>query len=155
VIGVLVDVSDRSAAESEQTKTIKEGEKASVWFLTTHIATDSPVVETIELFKDVVSTLSSNYPSVPIIVTGDFNATPQQPSIEFITSAMTDLWPNCSLPNGGPGFTFNSSIPTERIDYQLLERKSQSLISCHNISVPNTQASDHRPVLSSLSFVST
>jgi endonuclease/exonuclease/phosphatase (EEP) superfamily protein YafD len=65
--------------------------------------------ETVQLFS-FLSQLGG-----PVIVTGDFNAAPEDPPIIYLSSKMSDAWTLCG---SGTGYTFNSSSPFERIDYQ-------------------------------------
>lgn len=52
-----------------------------------------------------------------MIVTGDFNSVPTDPAIVAMSGKMQDAWLMCGH---GLGYTFNSSTPFERIDFQFV-----------------------------------
>jgi endonuclease/exonuclease/phosphatase family metal-dependent hydrolase len=81
--------------------------------------------------------------SVPTLVFGDMNATPDAPELRPLLERLHDVWPAVN----GPGFTYPSEAPAKRIDYVLTSRHFSVL----DASVPVTDASDHRPVVVSLS----
>lgn len=77
----------------------------------------------------------------PVLVGGDFNATPESSVISRMTSAgWTDSWPGCGA---GEGMTFPAREPIKRIDYLFLSPG----VSCDSAAVLPSRASDHRPVL--------
>lgn len=76
---------------------------------------------------------------------GDLNATPDDSAIASIAeSGLRDAWVACSAP--GPGLTYPASVPVKRIDYLWLPAGA----SCRSARVVDTQASDHRPLLVTL-----
>lgn len=80
----------------------------------------------------------------PVLIGGDFNATPESAVIALMrTAGWADAWSGCGA---GEGWTYPAESPLKRIDYLFL---SPSL-TCSAATVPNTDASDHRPVLVSL-----
>jgi endonuclease/exonuclease/phosphatase (EEP) superfamily protein YafD len=73
----------------------------------------------------------------PVVLTGDLNAIPTAPEITTITEHLRD---------GGNAFTYPAPVPTARIDYVLTN--GLPLFS----KVLPTEASDHRPVLTTLAI---
>ncbi|HEX6964419.1 MAG TPA: endonuclease/exonuclease/phosphatase family protein [Gemmatimonadaceae bacterium] len=79
--------------------------------------------------------------SVPTLVFGDMNATPDAPELQPLLHRLRDAW---ATANGStPGFTYPAESPAERIDYVLVS----SHFHVRGARVPNTLASDHRPVV--------
>lgn len=76
------------------------------------------------------------------LVFGDMNAPPDAPELQPIRARLHDAWD----PSLGPGFTYPAEAPTERIDYILVS----SDFRVRRVTVPATQASDHRPVMAEL-----
>lgn len=52
---------------------------------------------------------------LPVILTGDFNATPDSPAYQVLTGALDDAWTTARP--GEDGFTMPSDGPTRRIDF--------------------------------------
>ena len=77
--------------------------------------------------------------TVPTLVFGDMNASPNAPELRPLLTLLHDAWPAAS----GSGFTYPAEAPTERIDYVLIS----SHFRVRDASVPVTEASDHRPVV--------
>ena len=79
--------------------------------------------------------------TAPTLVFGDMNASPSAPELQPLLALLHDAW-------GGraDGFTYPAEAPTERIDYVL----TSSHFRVHDVAVPTTQASDHRPVVAAL-----
>jgi endonuclease/exonuclease/phosphatase family metal-dependent hydrolase len=80
--------------------------------------------------------------SVPTIVFGDMNAAPDAPELQPLLGRLHDAWSG----HPDPGFTYPAEAPRERIDYVLVS--PQFIV--RNVKVPDTQASDHRPVVAEL-----
>ena len=80
--------------------------------------------------------------SMPTLVFGDLNASPDAPELQPLLDRLRDAWPIA----GGSGFTYPANAPTKRIDYVL--------VSVHfhvrAASVPVSEASDHRSVIADL-----
>lgn len=116
--------------------------------------------ETLQLYAFLLSL------NGPVIVTGDFNSVPTDPAIVHLQSKMQgeyenpccvclayvvvylrdfylDSWLICG---SGDGYTFNSSTPFERIDFQFTSLPN-GFFNCQSATVPDTESSDHRPVL--------
>jgi endonuclease/exonuclease/phosphatase (EEP) superfamily protein YafD len=80
----------------------------------------------------------------PLVVGGDFNATPDHPGIARLNAVgLRDAWAECG---SGDGFTYPSNAPTKRIDYLFLSGD----LHCSGAAVMETQVSDHRPLLVTL-----
>jgi len=76
-----------------------------------------------------------------VLVGGDFNSTPESAAQQTLrTAGLRDAWSVCG---SGDGFTFPASAPARRIDFLFLTGAS----SCTSARVPDTQVSDHRPLL--------
>jgi endonuclease/exonuclease/phosphatase family metal-dependent hydrolase len=75
----------------------------------------------------------------PLIVFGDFNATPNAPEIAPLLERLRDAWPSDS----GNGFTYPADVPVKRIDYVFTSRDFRVVAA----RVPVSDASDHRPVV--------
>jgi endonuclease/exonuclease/phosphatase family metal-dependent hydrolase len=75
----------------------------------------------------------------PLIVFGDFNATPNAPELAPLLERLHDAWP----PDSGKGYTYPADAPVKRIDYVLTSRE----FTIVGARVPVTDASDHRPVV--------
>lgn len=80
----------------------------------------------------------------PLVVGGDFNATPDHPGIARLNAVgLRDAWAECG---SGDGFTYPSNAPAKRIDYLFLSGD----LHCSAAAVMETQVSDHRPLLVTL-----
>ena len=80
---------------------------------------------------------------LPIILAGDFNAAPSTPTIDifdkyFTRSCMKDC-----------GFTIPVINPTKTIDFIVYAPAKRFSVVDHKV-IPETYASDHRPVLAVL-----
>lgn len=80
----------------------------------------------------------------PTIVFGDLNATPSAPELAPLRARLHDAWSAAF----GNGFTYPADGASKRIDYVLVS----SHFVVRDASVPDTQASDHRPVIVDLSL---
>lgn len=80
--------------------------------------------------------------TMPTVVFGDMNATPDAPELQPLLGRLHDAWTS----GRGPGFTYPAEAPNERIDYILVTPQFR----VRDASVPATQASDHRPVVADL-----
>lgn len=79
---------------------------------------------------------------VPTLVFGDLNAAPDAPELQPLLTRLHDAWAGSS----SPGPTYPADVPRERIDYVLVSPQ----FTVRSIRVPETQASDHRPVVAEL-----
>jgi endonuclease/exonuclease/phosphatase family metal-dependent hydrolase len=83
--------------------------------------------------------------SAPTLLFGDLNAPPDAPELQPLLARLHDSWPT----SAGPGLTDPADVPRKRIDYVLVSKH----FHVRNASVPDTQASDHRPVVVDLTFI--
>ena len=80
-----------------------------------------------------------------VLAGGDLNSEPDTAVQKKIRAAgLRDLWDECG---GGNSLTFPASVPVKRIDYVYAYRKN---VRCTSARVLETEASDHRPVLFTL-----
>ena len=92
--------------------------------------------------------------ALPTIVFGDLNATPDAPELQPLFARLRDAWtlqngafsPSADSAARASGFTYPAENPTARIDYVLVSRHFE----VRSATVPNTLASDHRPVVAEL-----
>jgi endonuclease/exonuclease/phosphatase family metal-dependent hydrolase len=77
--------------------------------------------------------------AVPTLVFGDMNAAPDAPELQPLLARLHDAWSSST----NPGFTYPADVPRERIDYVLVSPQ----FTVRSVRVPDTQASDHRPVV--------
>lgn len=80
-------------------------------------------------------------PLTRVVLLGDFNASPGGSVHTMLTQNLRDAW---ELAGDGAGFTFPANDPESRIDWLLL---SPDLPAPRCAWVPETRASDHRPVV--------
>ena len=83
----------------------------------------------------------------PIILCGDFNDTPESRVCRRLNQTFDDSW---ALAGQGDGFTIPAEKPRKRIDYIWIS-KDKSLEPL-KVWVPQSDASDHRPVVSEFRF---
>ena len=79
-----------------------------------------------------------------MVLLGDLNAAPDTPEVAALVDQLTDAWVAAGV---GDGNTFSSQTPTSRIDYVLTSRD----VTARTAAVIASDASDHRPVVASLS----
>lgn len=114
-----------------------------VLFLNTHIdyrPDDSERVLNVDELKTIVAAAGA----MPVIMVGDFNATPESRTIAKINAFMTDAWDRVGK---GDGFTIPVRKPAKRIDYIWITPGS---IEPRSIAVLSSEASDHLPVIAEL-----
>jgi endonuclease/exonuclease/phosphatase family metal-dependent hydrolase len=93
--------------------------------------------------RDTLAILAQDRPHAQQVLMGDFNAGPDAPELAPLWERVTDAW---TVAGEGPGLTYPAEQPTKRIDYVTVSPG----IGVTSVSVPTTLASDHRPVLASL-----
>lgn len=91
--------------------------------------------------------------SLPVIVTGDFNSAPDQPTHALMTKVLHDAWMNAPA-HHGPAHTFHdfTGQPSKRIDYiyyRGLKAKDVRTITTHHGKV---YPSDHFPVMADFAW---
>jgi endonuclease/exonuclease/phosphatase family metal-dependent hydrolase len=80
----------------------------------------------------------------PMLLLGDLNARPGSPELDPLFELFSDAWDDST----GPGYTFPGDDPDRRIDYILHTNDFE----VRSVFVPETEASDHRPVVADLLF---
>jgi endonuclease/exonuclease/phosphatase family metal-dependent hydrolase len=80
----------------------------------------------------------------PVVLAGDFNATPAAAPIKTLTAVYPDSWAEAG---SGAGYTHSSLLPIKRIDYLL----HSGQLTTSEIRVIRTLASDHLPVFARFS----
>lgn len=113
-----------------------------IWFVTTHLGTDASGEEQKNQVRELLDWMKEFEEQGCLIVTGDMNQTPITPAIELFTTDFVDLWLEAGRDEG---YTFNAIEPSKRIDYIFIRKKD--LHSCAKAFVPESVASDHRPVV--------
>ena len=81
----------------------------------------------------------------PLIFGGDLNTRPNTDEIAAISLGLADAWANCGT---GIEYTFPASKPDRRIDYVFYRHAR-----CLQAAVPETYASDHRPLFVTLEIL--
>ncbi|HEX3799414.1 MAG TPA: endonuclease/exonuclease/phosphatase family protein [Verrucomicrobiae bacterium] len=115
-----------------------------VLFMTTHIDYRRENEERL-LNVGEIKRIIQQYPGLPMILCGDFNDFPQTPVYNAMRESFDDTW---ALVGQGNGWTFPSPKPNRRIDYIWLSPDKS--IEPLKAWVPDTQASDHRPLVADL-----
>lgn len=80
--------------------------------------------------------------ATPVLLFGDLNAVPTAPELQPLFARLHDGWPDIA----GVGFTYPAVKPVRRIDYVLVSEHFRVIYA----RVPDTRASDHRPVVMDL-----
>jgi len=108
--------------------------------LTAHLdyRTD-PTVRTQQV-AELMTALTAS--SMPTLLLGDLNASADAPELAPLFTRLTDVWERCTT----CGFTYPADAPTRRIDHVLVSPS----IRVTRAWVPETRASDHRPVAADL-----
>jgi endonuclease/exonuclease/phosphatase family metal-dependent hydrolase len=81
----------------------------------------------------------------PTILFGDMNAPPDAAELRPLRERLRDAWPD----SAGPGATYPADAPARRIDQVYLSPHFRVRAA----AVPETRASDHRPVVLDLSLM--
>ncbi len=113
--------------------------------LNTHIdyrKDDAERLLNVEELKAIVAAARAQ--QQPVIMTGDFNATPESRTIGQVKAFLADTW---ELVGRGAGFSYSTEKPEKRIDYVWI---SPETIAPVKMEVLRTDASDHLPVLAEL-----
>ena len=104
----------------------------------TNIGSSSGTTDRLRQVEMLVKKTREFASGVPIIMGGDFNAVPESPEYDRITTFFTDTW----MVNGTEGPTSPADFPRKRIDY--IFSSGLELGSCYTIA---TLISDHLPVV--------
>jgi endonuclease/exonuclease/phosphatase family metal-dependent hydrolase len=119
---------------------IKIGDREVV-VMNTHIdhrRGDEERLESVKQFDGVIQKKAE----LPIIFCGDFNDLPGSRTYERMNALLDDSW---KLIGKGEGWTIPAERPRRRIDYIWISKKN-SIVPLR-AWVPETEASDHRPVV--------
>ena len=92
----------------------------------------------LQLAKTSESTLG------PVLLGGDFNSEPPSAVQQTVRESVRDAWAECGK---GQELSWPADVPRKRIDYLFLTKH----FTCARAEVLETQASDHRPVLFTVS----
>jgi endonuclease/exonuclease/phosphatase family metal-dependent hydrolase len=93
--------------------------------------------------KDMLAIMADDEPGAQQVLVGDFNAQPQAPELAPLWQHVTDTW---SVAGVGPGYSYPADQPTAKDDYVTVSQG----IGVRDVSVPDTLASDHRPMLADI-----
>ncbi|MBM3852898.1 MAG: hypothetical protein FJ399_07045 [Verrucomicrobia bacterium] len=85
--------------------------------------------------------------SLPVVVCGDFNASPESVAIATMREFLTDAWP---IVGQGPGYTIPVRKPARRIDYIWV---SSATVEPVAMEVLSSEASDHLPIVAELRLI--
>lgn len=108
--------------------------------VSTHLDFRPAHEERLENIRQMKEWLRS-FGATPIIICGDFNATPGSPTHQAMKEEFKDAWNEISKE---PGYTFSSKEPRKRIDYVFF--RGAQLIPVRAWS-PSSEASDHLPLV--------
>lgn len=114
-----------------------------VLFLDTHIdyrPDETERLMNVEELKAIVAAAGAT----PVILVGDFNATPESRTIGNLRAFLGDTW---AAVGTGPGFSIPVRKPAKRIDYIWITPAS---IEPLRMEVLHSEASDHLPVVAAL-----
>ena len=92
---------------------------------------------------DTIDRISLETPDRHIILMGDFNMEPDDEKLKPIFGRLTEV----SFSLGKPEFTHPSGTPRNKIDYIFISEK----LKADSVTVPNTLASDHCPLIAEIS----
>jgi endonuclease/exonuclease/phosphatase family metal-dependent hydrolase len=115
-------------------------------FMNTHIDHRPDDSERL-LNTETIGQLVTNYAGTPIILCGDFNDVPESRTYAKLAALFVDSWKEAG---SGPGFTIPVENPKKRIDYIWISKNGP--IAPVKMWVPETQASDHLPIVAELEF---
>ena len=114
-----------------------------VLFMNTHLDARRDPAEREQSAGELREIVSTAGP-MPVILVGDFNASPNASSIAKIREFLSDAW---TLVNQDPGFTIPVKKPSRRIDYVWITKSS---IEPLKLEVLVSEASDHLPIIAEL-----
>ncbi len=111
-------------------------------FLNTHLDAVGP--GDAERWSEVseIESLLKPYRQMPVILVGDFNATPESRVARKLAGLLDDTWTRVS---NEPGFTVPAENARRRIDYLWISR-DKALVPL-KAWVPKSEASDHLPLV--------
>jgi endonuclease/exonuclease/phosphatase family metal-dependent hydrolase len=135
-------------------QTVVKFNGVKIAFMTTHLDHRSDINRQVAV-EQIIET-KQNYPGMPVIVTGDFNARPDDGIIGRMNVNFNDLWDEVGE---GPGYTIPppAAVANRRIDYifytnNLVEEGEPALRAVH-MEVIDSNASDHLPIYGAFEWV--
>lgn len=94
-----------------------------------------------------IQAIAAHTAPVPMILCGDFNDTPGSRVYQQLSARFLDSWEQAG---DGPGWTYPAAQPHKRIDYIWVGRgEPLEIVSAR---VPDSAASDHRPLVVEFRF---
>jgi endonuclease/exonuclease/phosphatase family metal-dependent hydrolase len=111
-----------------------------IYFMDTHIDFRPGDAERLKNIGELKLIVAAHH-NLPIIACGDFNCWPDSRTHAAMAEFMTDAW---TLVGKGPGNTIPAEAPKHRIDYAWI---TPDTIEPVRAWVPNSEASDHLPVV--------
>ena len=123
------------------TAVIQISDTKKILFACTHLDAQKKDTNRILQAKKIVEIMHAN--PLPVILAGDFNATPSTPVLQIFDAKFTrSCVENC-------GFTIPVLKPTNTIDFIAYAPKEKFKVVSHRV-VNETYASDHLPVMATL-----
>ena len=110
-------------------------------FLDTHVDFRGDDTERLLNAAEIAEAIQP-YRGRPMILCGDFNDTPESRTCQKLAQEFTDTW---MAAGAGDGFTIPAEKPRKRIDY--IWTSKAPAIEALKVWVPESEASDHRPVV--------
>ncbi|WP_245835758.1 endonuclease/exonuclease/phosphatase family protein [Virgibacillus ndiopensis] len=118
-------------------------EGAHVWFYVTHLDYRSdPTIREMQV-QDMLHVMAEHQYNVLV---GDMNATPDSDELRPLFHLLDDTWNSKTMDEG---YTFPADSPIKRIDYVLTSPR----MDVNDVSVHQSLASDHLPVIADVTFV--
>ncbi|MDB6058044.1 MAG: Endonuclease/Exonuclease/phosphatase family protein [Verrucomicrobiales bacterium] len=111
-----------------------------LYFVDTHVDFRPGDAERLKNVGELAQLVTAHR-ELPIIICGDFNSTPKSSTHQAMAAILDDAW---LLASKDAGYSFPADKPDRRIDYQWV---SHATITPVRAWVPDTEASDHRPVM--------
>jgi endonuclease/exonuclease/phosphatase family metal-dependent hydrolase len=130
---------DSSKEQHGALKLVLDVHGKKVAFLSTHLDNRSDDTERLRSVAELNELVAQS--PMPVILCGDFSSKPDSRTHIKTKEFLADSW---ELAGEGVGFSFPAGQPQRRIDYIWISTNS---ISPVKLWVPQTEASDHRPVV--------
>eukprot|EP01102_Stenamoeba_stenopodia_P012751 TRINITY_DN4055_c0_g1_i1.p1 TRINITY_DN4055_c0_g1~~TRINITY_DN4055_c0_g1_i1.p1 ORF type:complete len:321 (-),score=58.10 TRINITY_DN4055_c0_g1_i1:175-1011(-) len=124
------------------------GLSSPFWWITTHLDANNETIAA-EQAQELLQWKDTFVGTYFYAIAGDFNSSPSQPAYNIMSKELSDAWVLCQ--GAGSGNTFPSSSPSVRIDYIWVPSAFPGF-SCLAITVVDTQASDHCPLVATFQF---
>jgi endonuclease/exonuclease/phosphatase family metal-dependent hydrolase len=115
-------------------------------FMNTHIDYRGDDTERLLNVREIQA-LTAGHAGTPAVLCGDFNDTPASRVHQRLSETFEDAW---ALTGQGEGWTFPADKPRKRIDYIWTSKGSR--IEPVGAHVPDSGASDHRPLVAAFRF---